>query len=123
VRPVLQRLAATALLVGAVLIGGRLLGVFGDGPVPVTVEYALGDPPVARALDVRFQRRGAEELLATFATRLVGPVVRHETRLPPGEVTLAITLEDQGGALARVVRTIRAERGAVVRLELAREAP
>jgi hypothetical protein len=119
VRPVLQRLAAIALLVAGVFLGGRLLGVFDGGLVPVEIHYVLGTPPVATALEARFHRPGKDETLASFETRLVGPDVAHETRLPAGEIVLEITLVAPGGGRRSLTRTIRAERGAVIRLQLA----
>lgn len=118
-KPVLRRLAALVLLVGGVLLGGRLLGVWGGGPVPVELHYLLGDPPRATALEVRFTRPGAADELARFQTSLIAPDVRQSTRLPAGTVALSITLTGPAGARA-VTRTIEAERDAVIRLDLTR---
>ena len=78
----MRKIVSMIVLVGVVLVAGRLLGVFGEGLVPLEIHYLLGDPPVCAALEVTFTPAGTGEVAATFATRLVGPDVKHSTRLP-----------------------------------------
>ncbi len=122
-KAVLRRLVALALLVGAVFAGGWLLGVWGGGPVPVEIHYLLGEPPRATELDVIFARERNGESVARFESRLIVPDVVQHARLPAGPIHMSITLAGPGGARATVNREIHAERGQVVRLELAREVP
>ena len=118
----MRKIVSMIVLVGVVLVAGRLLGVFGEGPLPLEIHYLLGDPPVCAALEVTFTPAGTGEVAATFATRLVGPDVKHSTRLPGGDERLDITLIAADGARRTVTRTILAQRNAVVRLDLSREA-
>ena len=110
-----------ALLIGAILLGGRLLGVFGQGPVPIELHYMLGDAPVTE-LEARLHKPGREDTLATFSTRVITGDVKHETRVPAGDLVVEITWTGKDGGRTSVKRTIRAERGAVIRLNLAPEA-
>jgi hypothetical protein len=115
----IRKIVSMVVLVGLVLVGGRLLGVYGAGPVPVEIHYLLGDPPVASELDVTFRR--GDYVVARFETKLVGPDVAHKTRLPAGDDRLDITLVAANGARRTVQRTITAERDARIRLDLSRE--
>jgi hypothetical protein len=119
----LRKLAGLVLLVGAVLIGGKLLGAFQSGPVPIEIHYLLGDPPVAAALEVVAAREGGGPAVGRFETTLVGPDVKQATRLPGGRQTLDITLVSAAGGRHTVQRTLDVERGAVVRIDLSREHP
>jgi hypothetical protein len=117
VRKALTFIAFVALL----LVGGRFVGLFNEGPVAVEIRYRLGVPPVAAALDVSFvPARGGGEV-AHFATRLVADEVVERTRLPPGPTRLEITLVSAAGARHTVERSIEAERDAIVRVDLSRE--
>jgi hypothetical protein len=107
--------------VGGILVGAHLLDSSASGPVPVEIHYLLGDPPVAAALEVAFRRGGTEEV-ARFETSLVQPDVKQSTRLPAGEHVMDITMVSRSGTRLSVRRTIEASRGAVIRLDLSREA-
>ncbi len=108
------------LLVGLLLVGSRFFGLIGGGPVPVEIHYLFTAAPPA-ALEVDFRSKPGEPPVATFETRLVGPDVVERTRLPAGAVDLDITLVGAGGARRTVGRTIQAERGAIIRIDLSRE--
>ena len=118
-KPVLRRVAGLALLLGAIFLGGRLLGVWGEGPVPVEVHYLVGDPPRARALEVDFRVKG--ETVATFQTELIVPDVKQATRLPSGPIQAQIVVVTPAGDRVRVLRDFQAERNVVVRFDLAHE--
>src|SRR5262245_9378462 len=107
------------VLVGLIFVGARFFGVIGAGPVPVEIHYLLGPEPTA--VEVALRSRGTA--VASFETSLVGPDVVEKTRLPAGDVDLEITLVGAGGARRTVGRTIQAERGAVIRIDLSRETP
>jgi hypothetical protein len=117
----IRKLVTIAVLVGAVVLGGRLLGVLGRGPVPLEIHYLLGDPPGCVALEVVATPVGADEAAGSFATSIIGRDVIQRTRLPGGEERLDITLVGASGARRTVRRTIVAERDAVVRIDLSRE--
>jgi len=104
------------LLVAALLVGGYLLRAR-DRVVPVEIHYVLGDPTGVSHLDAVFQRAGDEEVVARFATELIGPEVVQKTRLPRGDLEVLIRLGDA----PPVRRSFEARRDAVIRLELARE--
>jgi hypothetical protein len=114
-----RKIVSIVVLLGLVLVGGRLLGLYGAAPVPVEIHYLLGDPPAAAGLEVTFRR--GDDVVARFETRLVGPDVAQKTRLPAGEDHLDITLVAANGARRTVQRTITAERDARIRLDLSRE--
>ena len=118
----MRKLVATIVLLGLIFLGSRFFGVIGGGPVPVEIHYLLGTPPVAAGLDVELRRVPAEPPVARFETQLVGPDVVQTTRLPAGAIDLDITLISAAGARRTVLRSIEAERGAVIRLDLSREA-
>lgn len=122
-KPVLRRVAALALLIGAVFVGGRLLGVWGGGPVPVEIHYLLGDPPRVAALEVDLARTLHGEAVAHFETKLIAPDVKQSTRLPAGTISLDITLVTADGRRVTLQRTLEAERGVVVKFQLAGEVP
>jgi hypothetical protein len=109
-------LAGLVLLLGAIGVGSYLFGAR-DRVVPVEIHYALGDPPAAGRLEAVYRRQGSSDAVARFTTELISPEVVHATRLPAGPLTVEITV----GQAASVTRTIEARRGAVIRLELARE--
>jgi len=115
----IRKIVSIVVLVGLVLVGGRLLGLYGAGPVPVEIHYLLGDPPVAAELEVTFRR--GDDVVARFETKLVSADVAQKTRLPGGEDRLDITLVAKNGARRTVQRTITAERDARIRLDLSRE--
>lgn len=122
VRPTLRKLAGLVLLVGGVLIGAWLLDSSSHGPVPVEIHYLLGDPPVARGLEVLFAPESGGPIVARFETQLVANDVKQITRLPAGRHVMDITMILPSGERRGVRRVIEASRGAVIRLELARDA-
>jgi len=117
----IRKIVSIVVLVGLVLVGGRFLGLYGTGPVPVEIHYLLGDPPVAAELEVTFRR--GDDVVARFETKLVSPDVAQKTRLPAGDDRLDITLVAENGTRRTVQRTITAERDARIRLDLSREVP
>lgn len=102
-------------------LGVWLFDRWSGGPVALEIHYLLGEPPVAARLEVDF--RNAAELVGHFETALISPDVVENTRLPAGPVRLELTLTAPGGARRSVQREIVAERGAIIRLDLTREAP
>jgi hypothetical protein len=121
VPPLARKALSLVALVGLLAVGARFFGLFGSAPVPVEIHYLLGDPPVCSALEVAIAPGGEGDVAARFETSLVGPDVVHRPRLPGGAEILTITLVQPGGARRTVTRTIEAERGAVIRLDLTHE--
>jgi hypothetical protein len=117
----MRKIVSMVVLLGVVFVAGRLLGVVGEGPVPLEVHYLLGDPPVWKGLEVTFTPAGKSEVAARFETTLVSADVKQSTRLPGGDERADITLISADGARHTVTRTIAAQRGAVIRLDLSRE--
>jgi hypothetical protein len=121
VKPWMRKVGGALLLVGAVLIGAKLLDATSHGPVPVEIHYLLGDPPVAAALEVLFAPEGGGPAVARFETQLVSSDVKQITRLPAGRHVMDITMISRSGARRSVRRSIEASRGVVIRLDLRRE--
>jgi hypothetical protein len=117
-----RRLLALIALVALLLVGSRLVGVIGAGPVPITIHYRLGAAPATAALEVVFRTKPGEPPVARFETQLIGPDVVESTRLPAGAVDLDITLVTPDGARRTLGRTIEAVRDAVITIDLQREA-
>jgi hypothetical protein len=122
VKPVLRRVAGAVLLVGAVLIGARLLESTSRAPVPLEIHYLLGDPPPISALEVQVSPEAGDAVVARFETRIISPDVKQITRLPAGRHVMDITMIWPSGARRSVRRTIEAARDVVIRLDLRREA-
>ena len=115
-----KRLAGLVLLLGAIFVGGYLLRA-GDRVVPVEVHYRLGDPAGVTRLEAVFTRPGDPEVVARFATEMIGPEVVQKTRLPKGELVVEIRLGDGGGLGPPLRRSLEARKDALIRLELAGE--
>jgi hypothetical protein len=111
------------VLIGALLVGAQLFTSTSRGPVPVEIHYLLGDPPRVARLEVGVTPETGGEHVARFESELLGPDVKQITRLPAGRHVMDITMIGANGSRRTVQRTIEATRGAVIRLELARDAP
>lgn len=104
------------LLVGVVLVGGKLVGQLDRGPVPLEVHYLV--PRDTAAVEVLVSPPAGGEAIATFESRDPSEDVVSHTRLPAGDNAFAITLVDRAGERRTVTRMVEARRDAVIRIDL-----
>jgi hypothetical protein len=104
------------LFVGVVLVGGKLLGQFDKGPVPLEVHYLV--PAGTAAVEVVVSPPSGGAAVATFESHDPGPDVVSHSRLPAGDNDFAITLVDGIGGRRTLNRTVEVRRDAVVRIDL-----
>ena len=113
-----KKVALLILMVGAVAVGAKMFGDVGKGPVPVEIHYLL---PAGDSVEVVAAPVTGGPATATFSGS--GAEAVSHTRLPGGDVDLAITLVAPSGARRTVHRTVTAERNAKIRIDLSREGP
>ncbi len=111
-----RKVALIVLLVGVVLVGGKLMGTFDRSPVPLEVHYLV--PRDTAAVEVVVSPPAGGAAVATFENRDPGEDVVSHPRLPAGDNAFAITLVDRAGGRRIVTRTVEARRDAVVRIDL-----
>lgn len=110
-----KRLAGLVLLVGAILVGGKLITAT-QRLATVQVHYLVG--PGVAALDASYRPRNGGPEVAHFATRLVSPDVAHRPRMPPGLYDVDVTLTFTTGTSAVARRSIEASDGVIVTVDL-----
>ena len=112
-----KKLAGLVLLIGALLLGARLLRL-NERLVKVEIAYELGDPPAADRLEaVIVPREGGSAPLAEYEAMDTRPVMTQKLSLPPGLYRVDVTLV-AAGRTRRVTRDIDVGRGARIELDL-----
>src|SRR5262249_21125326 len=93
------------LLIGGLFLGNYLC-VQRNRLVTVEVQYLLGDPPVARRIDVEIVPKGGTEPVVTYYRDPAAPTTAHKPRMAPGLYTARITLTRADGTTHLVERTL-----------------
>jgi hypothetical protein len=102
----LKKIIAPIVLVGAILIGGRLL-TSSRSLAKVTIHYRLGDRAAhVSELIARVHHENDSETAGSLDTKIMSSDVVEHDRLKPGSYVVDITIIGDDGSHTHVTRSI-----------------